>query len=174
MEKCFCNQALQNLFKGISFPSLAKGWQTWGPSLKSIFACLFITGFQNSQSRTSEKSLDTAIDILLDFLGCCHTNSALQTVPTRTGQSFRRGGVVTELWAHPSASELEKQCPSGAGCWRNPSQAGRGLFKSRDASGSDLVLHTQLMTLNTGAMQMVSDPCETLGTWHTTWLMSHL
>lgn len=76
--------------------------------------------------------------------------------------------MLTELWAHPSVSEPEKRRPSGAGCWRNPSRGGRGLFKGTDASGSDLVLHPQLVTPNTGATQMVSDPCETAGTWHTT------
>lgn len=38
MEKFLYNQALQNFFKDISFPSLAKVWQTWGPSPKLIFA----------------------------------------------------------------------------------------------------------------------------------------
>lgn len=101
---------------------------------------------------------------ILSFLRFGSTISLLQM----WCQGLRRGGSANLALGTSISVNSGKVMPFR--CW--PFEVfimgWKRVFKGRDTSGSDLSLHTQLVTLNTGATQMVSGPSETPRTWPTT------
>lgn len=135
-----------------------------------LYNCL--SKFSKEVGQVRSQSLQPLASCLISLDTATLTQHS-STVPTLTGLSSRRGGgghwaVGTSISisagkATPFRRWLSEESITG---WKRPVQR-QGCLRKWSCSAYPV-------TLNTGATQMVSEPCETLGTWHTTWLMSHL